>query len=168
MWTFLLASHLHDGSSRVCVCVSCSGHFNLNYSTALSYKRICLSMWCRDWFLSVCQGASTERDSLPVWPCGKLKLEAANEQANTNRLCTWSCVCVCVGATVGILKFLPGEWQAYQRPESLPAQPVAFTQVYTYMQLKSSKSAYSFILPTARWCHFYVLLNSILHTLVCR
>lgn len=107
-WTPKLSA-LHDNSSSVCVlhnfCRSRSEHFNLNYNTALFYYwvNLLINLMQRHWFLSACQCVSTERDSLPVWPCGKpslLKLEAANEQANTNHRCTWSCVkgyiCVCV------------------------------------------------------------------------
>ena len=86
------------------------------------------------------------------------------------------CVCLCVCTTVGILKFFPGEWQPYQRPERLPAKPVAHTHTHThtdkYIFIHNSKAYQSVLI--ALYCPgrvdvifmFYSALS--LNTSACR
>lgn len=160
------------------VCSSCSEFFKLNHSMFFKWNKNgwIVYTFAAETLISVCQCVSTECDSLPVWPCGTpslLQLEGAYERATHHQLPAHAivCVCVCVGATVGILKFFPGEWQAYQRPESLPAKPVAHThwQIYIYIQLKGiPKCAHSIILPKASYVIFMFYSTVSLNTLVCR
>ncbi len=155
---------------------SCSAHFKLTHSTFFKWNESgCIAYkYDAEALISVCQCVSKECDSLPVWPCGMpvlLKLEEdMNRPPTTNCLCTWSCVCVCVcRCYCWNIKVLP--WWMYQRPQSLPAKPVAHIhwQIYIYTHSKAYQSVLMALQCSEHVDVIFIFYSTLsLHTLACR